>query len=134
MATLIDSSLWVDYFRLKTPAAVRRQITSLIDDPDACLCEPIQFEILRAALKSERRRIEETFATLPMLATPGDAWRQATHLGQRCLDSGAQPRSLDLIIAVTCLEASATLVTFDAHFEAIAKVSQMRLLLLTRAC
>jgi predicted nucleic acid-binding protein len=133
MATLIDSSLWVDYFRLKAPPAIKQQIVPYIDDADAWLCEPVRFEILRAALKSERHRVEETFATFPVLPTPGDIWRRAAHLGQGCIDSGVQPRSMDLLIAVVCLEAGLTLVTFDSHFAAIAEVCEMNLHLLSRS-
>jgi predicted nucleic acid-binding protein len=133
MGTLIDSTLWVEYFRARTPLRVKQQVIPFIDDPEAALCEPVRFEILSGALRRERRIIEETFETMPLLAAPSDLWKQSTLLGQRCVDRGVQPRSLDLLIAVICIHHDGQLVTFDTHFAHIAKLSPLNLRLLTRA-
>lgn len=45
MARLIESSLWVDFTRKKTPAFLKQFIHPLLLDPDACLCEPVAFEV-----------------------------------------------------------------------------------------
>src|SRR5687767_824570 len=132
MASLIDSTLWIDYFRARTPPRVKQQVIPFIDAADAVLCEPVRFEILSAALRRERRQIEETFQTLPLLASPANLWLAATSLGQQCLDRGLQPRSLDLLIAAICLHHAAELVTFDAHFAQIARICPLRVNLLPR--
>jgi hypothetical protein len=133
MGTLIDSTLWVDYFRPRTPLRVKQLIVPFVDAMDAALCEPVRFEILSAAFRRERRQIEDTFLTLPLLPSPPNLWEAATLLGQQCIDRGAQPRSLDLLIAVICLHHDAELVTFDAHFSQIAKVCPLKVHLLRRA-
>jgi len=132
MGTLIDSSLWVDYFRAKTPAAIKRQVVQFIDSADAMLCEPIWFEILRAAHASERASAERAFATLPLLPAPADIWEKAIKLGQRCVDAGIYVHGMDLLIAVICLDHEATLVTFDSHFPDISKVCPLKVHLLSR--
>jgi hypothetical protein len=43
MARLIDSTLWVDFTRKKSPAYLKAAIHPWILDPAACLCEPIAF-------------------------------------------------------------------------------------------
>jgi predicted nucleic acid-binding protein len=133
MGTLIDSSLWVDYFRARTPRQVKAQVVSYVDDREAVLCEPVRFEILRAALPSERRQIEETFATLPLASTPPDLWRQSELLGQQCLAAGTQPLAMDLLIAQICLAHEFEIVTFDKDFGNIAKVCRLKVRLLNRA-
>src|SRR5437667_4607540 len=133
MAALIDSSLWVDYFRAKTPAPVKQQVVSEIDSAEALLCVPVRFEIERAALRAERARIEQVFATVPLLSQPPDLWKEATALGQRCLDAGIHPRSLDLLIAQVAQHHQVEVVTFDTHFAAIAKASALKVRLLIRA-
>ena len=132
MGALIDSSLWVDYFRMKTPRAVKEQVVAVADEENAVLCEPVRLEILRAALRTDRRRVEETFATLPMMSTPPHIWQQAMSLGQSCLDEGLQPPSMDLLIASVCLHHGIEIVTFDTHFADIAKVSPLKVRLLKR--
>jgi predicted nucleic acid-binding protein len=133
MALMIDSTLWVDYFRSRTPLVIKQQVVPFIDRTDAAICEPVRFEVLSGALRRERRQIEETFHTLPSLRPPEDLWARATVLGQQCVDRGVQPRSLDLLIAAICLDHAAELVTFDVHFGQIAKVAPLRINLLTRA-
>lgn len=132
MARLIDSSLWVDFTRSQSPPALKALIHPWILNPEACLCEPVVFEILRLATPAERPLIEAQFETLPLLATPPTLWRDATRLGQRCRDQGHTPGSLDLLIAASALHHEAVLITFDAGFSPLADLSALRLELLTR--
>lgn len=133
MATIIDSSLWVDHFRPRTPLAVRQQILPWIDGPGGALCNPIRFEILGFAPRNERAHIAALFETYPVLADPAGLWRGAMELGQKCRDAGCQVHAMDLLIAHVCLAHEAELVTFDRHFIEIAKVCPLRLRYLSRA-
>lgn len=47
MARLVDASLWIDFTRARTPRSLKELIAPYILDPDACLAEPIAFEVLR---------------------------------------------------------------------------------------
>ena len=132
MARLIDSSLWVDFTRSKSPLALKTLIQPWILDPLACLCEPIVFEVLRHATPQEQKWIEAQFETLPLLQTPDHLWRDATRLGQQCRAAGCNAGSLDLIIAALSIHHDAELITFDADYLAIARVSKLRILHLSR--
>jgi predicted nucleic acid-binding protein len=132
MARLIESSLWVDFTRRKSPTELKLRIQPWILDPDAVLCQPVAFEVLRHATADERSSISAQFATLPLLPTPADLWSQATLLGQKCRDHGHAPASLDLLIATLALHHEAELVTFDADFLTIARISPLRVNLLIR--
>jgi predicted nucleic acid-binding protein len=132
MTNLIDSSLWIDYFRRKTPLAVKSQIDQIVNNPDIVTCEPILFELLRAASRTDSTRIEEYFATIPVLPTPQALWTDARMLGQRCSNAGFLPRSMDLLIAQISLDHGATITTFDDHFKQIGAVCQLKLNLLIR--
>lgn len=133
MATVIESSVWVDFFRPKTPLAVKEQIRPWILRSDLALCEPIICEILRSGPATERAIIERYFSTVLVLPTPATLWREATRLGQACHDAGVHVGALDLLIATVCLHHAAVLVTFDQAFNGIAKVSRMRVNVLQRA-
>jgi len=130
MARLIETSLWIDFTRAGTPSARKLAIQPCILDAEACLCEPVAFEVLRHATPKERQRIEAHFATLPLLATPPQLWRDATRLGQRCRDQGLNAGSLDLIITTIALHHEAELVTGDADYAAIARIAPFPLKLL----
>ena len=132
MARLIESSLWVDFTRSKSPLALKTMIQPWILDPLACLCEPVAFEILRHATPQERQWIEAQFSTLPLLTTPPLLWRDAARLGQQCRDQGINAGSLDLLIASMAIHHEAELITFDRDYVAIARASDLRVVLLSR--
>jgi predicted nucleic acid-binding protein len=132
MARLIESSLWVDFTRRKSPGALKARIHPWILDPQAVICEAVAFEVLRHATSAERSQIEAQFSTLPLLPTPTHLWREAARLGQKCRDKGINAGSLDLLIAACALHHDAEIVTFDADYQAIALASPLRVVLLSR--
>jgi hypothetical protein len=132
MARLIDSSLWVDFTRKKSPPELKAAIHPWILDPASCLCEPVAFEVLRHATAAEQPLLQAQFETLPLLPTPVHLWRDAAVLGQRCRAAGVNAGSLDLLIAALCIHHAAELVTFDVGFAAIARHSGLKLRLLDR--
>jgi hypothetical protein len=132
MTLLLDTSLWIDFTRTRSPVALKQCIAPYVLDPAAHLAEPVRFEVLRTARPEEARLLVAQFDTLPMLPTPADLWQQAINLGQACRQIGRTVLSLDLLIAAVALHHNAELVSFDADFEAITLVSALRLNRLTR--
>ena len=132
MTLLLDTSLWIDFTRARSPASLKQFIAPFILDPEAHLAEPVRFELLRSARPDETRQLTAQFATLPLLSTPVDLWEQAIELGQACRQIGQTVLSLDLLVAVVALHHNALLVSFDADFETIAAVSDLRLQRLER--
>ncbi len=132
MPTLIDSSVWVDFTRARSPRSLKQFIAPYILHPDAHVAEPIVFELLRHATALEARQLAQQFQTLPMLMTPPLLWTQASVLGQSCRQKNITVNSLDLLIATIALQHGAEIVTFDDDFEKIASVSVLRVKLLNR--
>lgn len=132
MTLLLDSSLWIDFTRSRSPVTLKQFIAPYVLDPQAHLAEPVIFELLRSARPEEARLLEAQFATLPVLPTPADLWQQAIGLGQACRTMGRTVASLDLLVAAVALHHKAVLVSFDTDFEAIASVSELRLQRLQR--
>src|ERR1700676_4863604 len=123
MPTLIDTSLWIDFTRTRSPRTIKRFVAPYILHPDAHLAEPITFEILRHATAAEANQLTQQFQTLPMLATQPLLWTKAAELGQACRRKNITVNSLDLLIATTALHHGAEVVTFDDDFRKIATVS-----------
>jgi len=132
MARLVDTSLWIDFTRARSPRLLKEIISPHILDPEACLAEPIAFEVLRYANEEETRQLQAQFQTVPMLSTPLNLWSEAAALGQRCRREGITAGSLDLLIASVALHHGAELVTFDVDFEHIATVSALKVTRLRR--
>ena len=132
MIMLLDSSLWVDFTRARSPLPLKKFIAPFVLNPQAHLAEPVRFELLRSARPDEIRQLEAQFATLPKLTTPADLWQRAIDLGQACRQFGRTVFSIDLLVAAVALHHNALLVSFDTDFEAIASVSELRLQRLDR--
>jgi predicted nucleic acid-binding protein len=132
MAALIDTSLWIDFTRARSPQTLKRFIAPFLLDPEAHLAEPVTFEILRHATPAENKLLIQQFQTLPMLATPPDLWTRAATLGQACRRKNLVVGSLDLLIATIALHHGAEIVTFDDDFQRIAGVSNLRVKLIKR--
>lgn len=132
MATLIDTSLWIDFTRARSPQVLKRFIAPFILHPDAHLAEPVTFELLRHATPAEAKQLTRQFQTLPHLPTPDDLWAKAARLGQACRRKSIVVGSLDLLIATIALEHRAEVVTFDADYREIASASQLQVKLLQR--
>lgn len=126
MASLLDASLWIDFTRRLSPRHLKEFIAPYILDPGACVAEPIMFEVLRHATEEELGPLQAQFQTMMVLATPPALWSGAATLGRRCRGRGINAGSLDLLIASIALHHDTELVTFDADFERIAEVSNLR--------
>ena len=132
MPTLIDTSLWIDFTRARSPASLKKFIAPYILHPDAHLTEPITFEVLRHATPQESRQLTRQFQTLPLLAVPTNLWSAAATLGQLCRQKGITVQSFDLLIAMIAEHHGATLITLDDDFQKIATVSKLQVKVLQR--
>ena len=132
MATLIDTSLWIDFTRARSPQSLKHFIAPHILHPEAHLAEPVTFEVMRHATSDESRQLTQQFQTFPVLASPPDLWEKAAALGQACRAKGIMVGSLDLLIASVARHHDATLITFDEDFQRIATVSDLRVKRLQR--
>ena len=88
MTLLLDTSLWIDFTRARSPLPLKQCIAPFVLDPACHLAEPVRFELLRSARPQEARLLEAQFATLPCLATPADFWQRPSSLGQACRQVG----------------------------------------------
>ena len=132
MILLLNTNRWIDFTRARSPLPLKKFIAPFVLNPQAHLAEPVRFELLRSARPDEIRQLEAQFATLPKLTTPADLWQRAIDLGQACRQFGRTVFSIDLLVAAVALHHNALLVSFDADFEAIASVSELRLQRLDR--
>ena len=108
MATLIETSLWIDFTRARSTKNLKQFIAPFILHPDALLAEPVACEVLRHATPAEFSQLTQQFQTLPMLATPADLRTSAA------------------------IQQAAEIVTFDPELQEIASVSPLQVKLLTR--
>ena len=125
---LVDTSVWVDFFRgAGSPEADR--LAQAVDDDDVCLCGLILTEVLQgipSAREHRRvRRLLEALIYLPMerrdYVLAADLYRAARAKGKRIRNT------VDCIIAACAISHNVPLLQKDKDFLALAAVSRLKL-------
>ena len=124
---LVDTSVWIDWFRKRaTPSTARLQM--LLDEGRGFGVTPVIVqEILQGAADGrEFALLDQYFSTQTMLM-PDDSLRthcRAARLYFDCRRRGCTPRStIDCLIAQIAVEHAARLLHDDHDFERISKVA-----------
>ncbi len=132
MGQVIDTCVWIDHLRERTPEATRQIASAAVHAEDALLCEQVRFELLCGASRRERTPLLRRLETMPLLQTPPVLWREASELAAKACDAGLRVPSMDLLIAAVCIHHDSALTTFDAHFGELARLCELRVHLLIR--
>src|SRR5207302_8498997 len=118
---LVDSSVWIDYFRGE-PKSLRR-LDPLIAEGRAALAGPIYAEVVSGARqRSVFDRLALLLGSLDWLESPPSPWEQIAEARFNLARQGAQVHLVDLWIALTALHGRHALLTRDRDFSLIARV------------
>lgn len=121
--TLVDSSVWIDWFkRGRRPATLL--LDELIDTASLALAPVVLQELLMGARNPEQlSRLRRHFDAMRMLPPSVQTYAFAGELYARCRWAGITPRSPhDCLIAATAIEHGVPLLHDDRDFERIAEV------------
>jgi predicted nucleic acid-binding protein len=115
---LLDTSVWIDALRGKTPEIVALT-RKLLNDDRILTCGPVIFEINRGLRHSERKRIMSLFEALTRLPVEEGVWEQAGDLDASLRRKGITIPPMDILIAQTCRRHDVSLFTLDGHFSSV---------------
>ena len=117
-SVLLDTSVWIDAFRGKTPDIVA-VTQGLLNDDRVLTCGPVIFEIKRGLRPPERKKILYLFDALIRLSFDETAWDAAGDLDASLRKKGITIPPMDVIIAQLCLHHKVSLFTLDDHFRSV---------------
>ena len=120
-SVLIDTSVWIDALRGKTPDIVT-VTQGLLNDDRVLTCGPVIFEIKRGLRPGERRKILPLFDALIRLSFDESVWDGAGDLDASLRKKGITIPPMDVIIAQVCLHHKVFLFTLDAHFCSVPRL------------
>ena len=124
---LIDTSVWVDYFRGTTPL-VPDKVDALLAGAEICVPMIVLAELIQGAKSDREVAAIEGFLEAFTIVEPGpDAWLEAARLSRRLKGRGKTVHLIDCYIAVVANGSGCALCTLDAHFREIAEVLPLRL-------
>ena len=123
---LVDSSAWIESLRRKGDLRVKLAIEGLLEAYEAQWCSPVRLEVLGGARLDERARLGMHFSVIPYGRAPRTTG-SARSLAWRLRGKGLTVPWLDVLIAAIAIHDGVRLYAIDAHFEEIAKHSELQL-------
>jgi predicted nucleic acid-binding protein len=120
MASLVlpDSNFFIR--SLKAGLDPFAQLAQHAEKTEFVTCGVVVAEVTRGLrAPSLRQKFEENFALMTCVPTTAFIWKRAAQLAWSLDRQGTVLPLPDLIIAASALEADATVLTFDAHFQKI---------------
>ena len=127
---LIDSSVWIEYFRAKGSAVAKQRVREILTNEEGLCCGIVVVEILRGARDDKDfLALKGSLLYLPQLPINRDVISLASQWGYILDRKGKIVSTTDLFIAAAAFK-KATLLHSDKHFEIIAAefgVAQERL-------
>ena len=126
---VIDSSVWIDYFKEEDSPGGLKLNRLLLIKADIAILPIILTEVLMG-FKDDKSfsQARSVIQKVPLLTPRIDTYVQAAALFRHLRKHGLTIRgSIDCIIAQSCIESEALLATLDKDFKAIAKHSRLQL-------
>jgi predicted nucleic acid-binding protein len=120
---LVDTSVWIDYFRERDTPPVLRLDRLIADGGDLCVCGVILTEVLQGFRnEQEYRRARDHFAALNYLEVNRAAHLRGAEIYRSLRARGITVRGvIDCLIASCCIEHGTSLLHNDRDFDAITK-------------
>jgi len=126
---IVDSNTWADFFNGASNPHVQRLALALQEEEDLAVVPIIITEVLQGfRTDSGFRRARRVLLALPVVQPTVDGHVRAARLFRSLRQKGITVRgAIDCIIAQTCLDLDAELLSPDADFERIARHTPLRL-------
>jgi len=123
---LIDSSVWIEYFRPRGSPAAKDRVRAILQREEAVSCGIIIVEILRGARNEREFQIlKESLLSLPQIAIDDPVIERAAQWGFLLDRKGKVVSTTDLLIAAAAYP-MATLLHSDEDFKTIASVIDLK--------
>ncbi len=124
MAVLVDTSIWVDYFRAGDHS---HKLDDLIDENIVVINDIILAELVPYLKLKKQTKVIKLLHEINCLSLAID-WEEIIEFQVRCLKSGANGVGIpDLIIAQNAKQHSCEIYSLDKHFRLINQLLQVKL-------
>ena len=113
---LIDSSVWINYFR-PGKSLVAADVNLLLDEDKVFLCGMVELEILQGLRGKEHHLVEDLFKALHYIETTREDFISAGIMLNQLRKTGITIPTSDCLIASLCIRSDCALFTLDKDFK-----------------
>lgn len=115
---LIDSSVWINYFR-PGKSVVAADVNVLLDEGRAILCGMVELEILQGLRGKDHDLVQDLFKALHYIETSREDFVFAGTMLNQLRQKGVTIPASDCLIAAQCIRSHCLLYTLDKDFKQI---------------
>lgn len=126
MTVLVDTSVWVDYFRGKNEG-LRRELDRLLDEDDVAIAAPVRIEILLGVPPAMRGTLARLLAALPTHRPQDTDWDTMEEWAIRAGEAGHRFAIGDLAIASVAARLGIAVWSLDKDFERMSALDFVRM-------
>jgi predicted nucleic acid-binding protein len=112
---VVDTSVWIDYFRYGTPTTTSA-LGSLLDLDQVVIVAPVRVELFSGAGRRDMARLKRVLSALPFWLPTDTTWTTMETWAQRGGARGQRFGVGDLLVAAIAAEHGAAVWSFDADF------------------
>jgi len=124
---LVDTSVWIDYFRKKDPAYSK--VDNLMEEEEVGICRLIIAELLQGAKGSkEIEIILDLPCVFPVIDELSDTWEKTGLLANQLRGQGITIGLADCYLATLAHQNNVRIFSHDSHFRMIKSFTQINLL------
>ena len=121
MTILADTSIWIDYLRAGRSGHAAA-LDDLLESREVVICGPIAAELLAGTISRQRGELWSLLNGLDWFDLGRSQWRRTGEVAAVLRERGATVPLADVGIAVTAVEANASLWTRDKDFDRLSQV------------
>lgn len=121
MRVIVDTSVWVDYFRGRS-GPVRRELDALLDEDRVGLAIPVRIELLCGVGKHEVNRLKRLLDAVPTYTPVQDTWQTIESWAIRSAAAGQRFGFGDLLIGAIASHNGLAVWSRDDDFERMASL------------
>jgi predicted nucleic acid-binding protein len=124
---LVDTSVWIDFFR-SSPGRAGRELRRMIADAEPFALTGVVIAGILQGLKRDAQRIEHYLSLWEMMEPLGfSTYTHAASISRLGRSKGVSLTTIDTIIAAIAIEHNAMLFTLDTDFSRIIRFTPLRL-------
>jgi len=124
---LIDSSVWINYYRSDGEPRIKQIVIDAIDKDLVAINGIIMVEILSGiSRKKEFEKVKNDFMGFHILPINDKVFLKSATIGSYLRRKGITVPSTDLIIAASAINSKSILYHIDNHFDMIAKHTELK--------
>lgn len=113
---LVDTSVWVDFFRGTNPQ-VANKVHQILDEDQVAMAIPIRIECLSGADRKQKMSLQRVFEALPIFYPAMATWNRMEEWIVEGRGKGEQFGAMDLLIASLAKEHDCSLWSLDGDFK-----------------